>query len=93
MSSAREEVSAWDTRAQMEEMMFLGLRLTGGVSEETFYRRFGKRMEEVYGPVIDRYADWGLLIREGGFVRLSERGMDVSNAIMADFLLEDTDEQ
>ena len=92
-SAAREEVSAWDTRAQMEEMMFLGLRLTGGVSEETFYRRFGKRMEEVYGPVIDRYADWGLLIREGGFVRLSERGMDVSNAIMADFLLEDTDEQ
>ncbi len=88
---ACEDVTEWDRKSQMEEMMFLGLRLVRGVSEETFARRFGVTMQEVYGPVIERFAGLGLLERREGRLRLTERGMDVSNAVMAEFLLEETD--
>lgn len=71
---------------QMEEYMFLGLRLMTGVTKSGFAQRFGRRMEEVYGSVIDRHCREGLLASDGDCVRLTDRGIDVSNYVMADFL-------
>ena len=72
---------------QMAEFMFLGLRRMEGVSEELFRERFGVSMEEVYGKVLKRYTELGLLNRGKGKVALTEQGIDVSNGIMADFLM------
>lgn len=47
--------------ARMEEFMFLGLRMTRGVSEMDFVRLFGVKMETVYGAVIERLMANGLL--------------------------------
>ena len=82
-----EEVSILSLREQMEEFMFLGLRMTQGVSEETFYRLFGKRLEEVYAAPLERHVNAGLLVRENGRIRLTYRGMDLANTVMADFIL------
>lgn len=71
---------------QMEEFMFLGLRLVGGVSKSRFFQTFGTEMDNVYGKVIDRHVKDGLLVSEE-YVRLTEKGLDVSNYVMADFLL------
>jgi len=98
----REDAEELDIKSRMEEFMFLGLRLTGGVSRQLFSRNFGRDMEEVYGDVIRKYIDFGLLewreCPEGGhlqgssegtkYLRLTERGLDVSNTVMADFLLD-----
>ena len=82
----REEL---DTTAQMEEFMFLGLRLTEGVSTARFRELFGKEITEVYGKVIAKYEKLGLLemVPMTGHLRLTEKGLDVSNTVMADFLL------
>lgn len=78
-----------DTRqSQMEEFMFLGLRLMQGVSAEEFEKRFEQSMEEVYGAVIQTYIEQGCLIWKQGYLQLTEKGIDVSNYIMADFLLD-----
>ena len=50
-----DELEFIDQRAQMEEFMFLGLRMMAGVSEQEFYQRFGISMMEVYGDVIKQY--------------------------------------
>lgn len=71
---------------RMAETMILGLRLTRGVSEEEFYRRYGRRIEDVYGDVVSRYESAGLLERADGCVRLTRRGLSLSNVVMADFL-------
>ncbi len=71
---------------QMEEFMFLGLRRTAGVSERRFAQCFGVEIEEVYGAVIRKLAGQGLLVREEGMLRLTHRGLDVSNYAMAEFL-------
>ena len=68
--------------------MFLGLRMMCGVAIEGFEKRFGKSMDEVYGPVIQSYEKQGLLRRKNGWLQLTERGIDVSNQIFADFLLD-----
>ncbi|MCM1179046.1 MAG: radical SAM family heme chaperone HemW [Clostridium sp.] len=72
---------------EMEEFMFLGLRLMQGVSREEFRNRFGVTMESVYGNVMERYVEKGLLIDKDGWLRLSDRGIDVSNVVMAEFML------
>lgn len=74
---------------QMEETMFLGLRMMRGVSEKTFLDTFHRPLDEVYGKVIGKHCAQGLLVRENGAVRLTDRGIDVSNYVLADFLLEE----
>jgi oxygen-independent coproporphyrinogen-3 oxidase len=70
----------------MEEFMFLGLRMTEGVSEAVFCEAFGKTMESVYGGILRKHCAEGLLRREDGRVFLTERGIDISNTVMADYL-------
>ena len=66
--------------------MFLGLRMICGVSRERFAAQFGRQMEEVYGAVLERMYKQALLVREEDRIRLTERGLDVSNYVMAEFL-------
>ena len=76
---------------RMEEFMFLGLRLTAGVSAAEFERRFGRSLESVYGEVLCRLEEEGLLAMEGRGenrrYRFTELGLDVSNYALAEFLL------
>ncbi|MDO4321825.1 MAG: radical SAM family heme chaperone HemW [Lachnospiraceae bacterium] len=71
---------------QMEEFMFLGLRLTQGVLEKEFSERFGAQIDAVYGDVLRRQENLGLLKRDEGRICLTPRGLDLSNAVMAEFL-------
>ena len=71
----------------MEEFMFLGLRMTTGVSKERFKETFGSSMEEIYGSVVIKLKEQGLLEEEGDFIRLTEYGLDVSNRVWVEFLL------
>ena len=82
-----EEPVGLSVREQMEEFMFLGLRKMEGVSKAKFEESFGRGMEEVYGKVLGKMYTMGLMEGEGEFVRLTERGIDVSNGVMCEFLL------
>lgn len=74
-------------KEQMEEYMFLGLRMMCGVDCRAFYDIFGRRMEEVYGPVIEKLMSQGLIGKEEGRLKLTDTGIDVSNYVMSRFLL------
>ncbi len=82
------EITPLSENERMEEFMFLGLRMTRGISEREFREKFGRTVEKVYGPVLRKHCADGLLRREGGRIALTARGMDLSNVVMADFLLE-----
>ena len=84
-----EEIHELSRQERMEEFMFLGLRLTGGVRTAEFERRFGVAMEAVYGEVIERLLKEGLLeasIQTDSHIRLTEYGLDVSTYALAEFL-------
>ena len=80
------EVQPLTRQEQMEEFMFLGLRLAEGVDVEEFQSLFGKSMEEVYGEPIAAFEAQGLLRRKGRMLALTPRGIDVSNVVFAAFL-------
>lgn len=81
------EKTALSTKEQMEEYMFLGLRLADGVSKKLFLQNFGVSMEEVYGKVIQKNVSDGLL-EDGERLFLTKKGVDISNYVMAQFLLD-----
>jgi oxygen-independent coproporphyrinogen-3 oxidase len=83
-----EQVQALSRNAQMEEFMFLGLRRTAGISALEFKQKFQVEIDSVYGPVLDRFTREGLLLHEGFRYRFSPHGMDVSNQILSEFLLD-----
>ncbi|MGU8956665.1 radical SAM family heme chaperone HemW [Clostridium perfringens] len=84
---AVEEIINNSKNDNMEEFMFMGLRKINGIDENEFKKRFGMNINDVYGEILNKYIDEGLLIRESGRVFLSEKGIEISNIIMADFLL------
>lgn len=82
----RKESVPLTVKEQMEETMFLGLRLMEGVSKEEFEAIYGVSMDSVYGDALGRHVANGLL-ETGERVKLTKKGIDVSNIVMADFLL------
>ena len=59
----RRERQQMTPKDRMEEFMFLGLRMTCGVSEREFERRFGTPLEEVFGEVIGNQLQQGVIRR------------------------------
>lgn len=86
----REQVQQLPAAEQMEEYLFLGLRLTAGIAVQDFYDTFHYELEQIYGEVIEKHREEGLLAytdRDGGrYLHLTERGLDLANYVMADFL-------
>ena len=72
--------------SQMEEFMYLGLRKVEGVSRTDFQNYFGKNVDDVYGEILDKLEEEQLLEFSGDRIRLTHRGMDVSNCVLAEFL-------
>lgn len=83
----KEDMQLLFVQECMEEYMFLGLRMMKGVSIQGFYHAYHKTMQEVYGAVIDKWIKEGYLQQEGDYLRFTDQGIDVSNRILADFLL------
>ncbi|EHK2344289.1 radical SAM family heme chaperone HemW [Clostridium perfringens] len=84
---AVEEIINNSKNDNIEEFMFMGLRKINGIDENEFKNRFSMNINDVYGEILNKYIDEGLLIRESGRIFLSEKGIEISNIIMADFLL------
>ena len=81
------EVQELSKEECMEEFMFLGLRMTKGVSKTKFADTFGVTMDKVYGPVLSKLKEQKLIAEEGVLVYLTEYGLDVSNRVWVEFLL------
>jgi oxygen-independent coproporphyrinogen-3 oxidase len=71
---------------RLEEALFTGLRLTGGIDLEATGRRYDVDVWGRFGSGLEPFEDEGLLIRDGARIRLSRDGMLVANEIMAVFV-------
>lgn len=85
-----EEQNILSQTDQMEEFMFLGLRMMEGVSSIEFEKQFGRSLQEVYGKQIAKLENQGLLQFDNktGRYALTMKGIDVSNQVFVEFLFE-----
>ena len=72
--------------AQMEEFMFLGLRMQRGVGKREFFSLFHVPVTQVYGKEIIKLKREGLLYEEMGRIALTKRGIDYGNYVFSAFL-------
>lgn len=80
-----DEKEALSLKDKIEEFMIMGLRMTDGICEAEFKRRFGMEAEELFGNVIKKFTDGGFMEKKDGFIRLTHKGTAVSNTIMCEF--------
>lgn len=80
-----EELSACD---EMEETVFLGLRMMKGISITEFENTFRTSFPEHFREVADKYIKLGLIEESDDTDRLmlTKEGISVSNVIFTDFL-------
>lgn len=71
----------------IEEFMFMGLRMTKGIEEKEFIRRFNIDVDSIYKNQIKQNIKKGLLIRSCGRIYLSDKGIELSNEVMSDMIL------
>ncbi len=86
-STLHAKATELDRKAQMEEFMFLGFRMTEGIEKSRFYQSFGLTVDFIYHSVLEKLKADGLLIETPTKLYLTEQGMDLNNYVAAQFLL------
>ena len=77
------ELSPADVQA---ETMFMGLRLSEGVSRQRFAARCGRPLDQVYGGILRELAAQNLLADDGECVRLTPQGRMLGNRVFEAFV-------
>lgn len=85
-TNLRSSADPVSRKAQMEEYMFLGLRMNQGISRWDFENCFGVAIEAIYRDVLEELKEEELLYMQEGRIALTDKGMDLSNYAMSKFL-------
>src|SRR5699024_6779226 len=72
---------------QMEEEMFLGLRMNQGVSRKQFNQKINITIDDVYDESIKDLKQIELIYDTGDYISLTERGKVIGNLVFEAFLL------
>ena len=73
---------------EMEEFVFMGLRMISGIDLLRFKKKFGIDINSIYKEVIEKNIKDGLLVVEENKMFLTAKGMELSNSVMSDFILD-----
>ena len=73
---------------EIEEFIFMGLRMLSGIDLLKFNRKFGVDIYSIYKNVMEKNIDDGLLIINKDRMYLTTKGVELSNRVMSDFILE-----
>ena len=71
---------------KISEFIIMGMRMNKGINRMEFKNRFGFEIEEKYKKEIDKFINYGLIIYEDNSYRLSDKGRDISNSVLCEFV-------
>ncbi|WP_027437791.1 radical SAM family heme chaperone HemW [Lachnospira multipara] len=87
LSSLYASFEKLDINDAKEEFMFLGLRKIQGISILDYKEKFNQEIYEQYSKEIEDNINKGLLILENNRLKLTAKGIDISNTVMSDFII------
>jgi oxygen-independent coproporphyrinogen-3 oxidase len=70
----------------LEEGIFLGLRLIEGINLEKFKTEYNINLLENYREIIKKHISNDLMDMKEGYLKLTQKGILISNSILADFI-------
>ena len=71
---------------RLEDALFTGLRLTGGIDLAVYGQRYGVDVWSRYGKALQPFVAAGLVLHDEGRLRLSREGMLIANEILQVFV-------
>lgn len=71
---------------EIAEYLIMGLRLIKGISKKEFLNRFKIKVEDLYGDILNKYKEQGLLYVDDEWIRFTLKGLDLSNIVYVDIL-------
>lgn len=75
-----------DKAEQMQEFVMLGLRCTDGIDADIFKERFSADMFDIFGDIFEKHKKNGLLTVDKRTVKLTDKGVDLSNIVFIDLV-------
>lgn len=81
-----DEKSILEAEDKISEYIIMRLRLSDGINEIDFYERFKKDFYDLYKNQIDNFIKSGFIKYENKSYKLTDKGIDVSNSIMCEFV-------
>lgn len=83
-----ENVEKLGLKDAKEEFVFLGLRKIEGISIEEYKKNFNEDIYSQYKNEIESNINKGLLEIEENRLKLTRKGIDLSNSVMSDFIID-----
>ena len=71
----------------MSEYVMMGMRKTVGINKKDFFSRFSEIFDNVYYFELKKYLENEMILKDGDYYYLSDKGMYLSNVVLADFML------
>jgi oxygen-independent coproporphyrinogen-3 oxidase len=84
---AREDITICSKKNLIEEFMFLGMRMINGVNKNDFESRFGVSINSIYDSTILLLKEEKLICENNGYIYLTDFGVEISNYVLAHFIL------
>lgn len=81
-----EDKAVLNNDDKISEYMIMKLRMSEGINEEEFFRRFKISIKDRYSKQLDRFMKLGLIKYENGYYFLTDYGIDVSNSVLCEFV-------
>lgn len=82
----QQEAERLTEQEQMEETVFMALRMNQGLSKQLFQSRFGQSVESVFSVALQHCMEEGWLIEQDGWLRLTEEGRVLGNLVFLEFV-------
>lgn len=71
---------------EIEESIFLGLRMNEGIKFKMFYEKYDFNFEEEYKNEINKLKNMNLIEIRDGVLKLTQKGREISNSIFVEFI-------
>lgn len=84
--TGHENLEVIDAETRIKEAIILGLRTTEGIDFSQFKKRYGVDLLTKFGQKIDKFADQGLFASSSSHLKLTSKGLLLSNLVLAEFV-------
>jgi len=85
-SLAVENIIQVSRADEISETMFLGLRMTEGIEVDEFIKRFNESPFKIYMKELDKLKKQELILYDGKILKLTQKGIDLSNVVFREFV-------
>ncbi len=82
----REEETVLTAKEKLEEEIILALRLNNGINIDNINKKYNIDFEKKYSVILNNYKKLNLLTAENGTVKLTKKGILLSNEVMCEFI-------